>query len=73
MDSGTSEPLLDVWGASGTDIYAVGDKGTMIHFNGKQWVKVESGISGTLHGIWGSPQGDLFVIGRDGTILHKGR
>jgi hypothetical protein len=71
MDSGTFEPLLDVWGTSGRDVYAVGDHGAMIHYDGKLWSKVETGLTGTLHGIWGSTRGEMFVVGREGVILSK--
>jgi hypothetical protein len=42
MTSGTTEVLMGVWGSTGTDVYAVGDKGTIIHYDGTQWSEVEA-------------------------------
>jgi hypothetical protein len=37
MSSGTSNTLYDVWGSSSSDVYAVGDSGTMLHYDGSAW------------------------------------
>jgi hypothetical protein len=57
--------LLDVWGASGTDIYAVGD--AILHYDGTAWTEVspEGGSD-----VWGSSAIDVFVVGLGGAILH---
>jgi hypothetical protein len=34
MDSGTSEHLTGVWGASERDVFAVGVGGTILHYDG---------------------------------------
>jgi len=43
MDSGTSEYLLGVWADSASDVFAVGDHGTIIHYDGSKWTSMESG------------------------------
>ncbi len=54
---GTSTTLFGVWGASGSDVFAVGDTGTILHYDGTRWT---AQISGT----------NVFAVGYSGTILH---
>jgi len=37
MGSGTTEYIWRVWGASGTDVFAVGTGTTILHYNGDTW------------------------------------
>jgi hypothetical protein len=60
--------LLDVWGASGTDVYAVGD-GTILHYDGSAWTEMQA-TDRRLSGVWGSSAVDVFAVGARGTILH---
>src|SRR5258707_5879544 len=32
--SATTDPLAGVWGGSGSDVFAVGRRGTIVHYNG---------------------------------------
>jgi len=41
--SGTTESLIGVWGASGRDVFAVGAKGTILHYDGKAWSAMSGG------------------------------
>ena len=63
-------PLAYVWGSSSSDVFAVGDGGTIIHYNGKSWSKMSSGTTNDLIGVWGSSSSDVFAVGDQGTILH---
>jgi hypothetical protein len=70
--------LNGVWGnPSATDIFAVGNFGTVIHYDGKTW----SGTSvnaNTLYAVWGSfltsPMNlrpdDVYAVGANGAIIH---
>ena len=60
--------LMDVWGTSGTDVYAVGE-GTILHYDGAAWTEVQT-TEGRLTGVWGSSPADVFAVGARGTILH---
>jgi hypothetical protein len=56
-------PLLDgsinkIWGADSNDLYAVGDLGTIIHYNGSSWQKIESGTTVDIQDIWGAKNPD---------------
>jgi hypothetical protein len=70
MTTGTSAGLLGVWGSSATDVYAVGETGTMLHYDGVNWSAVESGTEVDLYGIWGSSSTNVYAVGGQGTILH---
>ena len=44
-----------MWGAVGFDLYAVGDEGTLIRYNGTSWTAMASGTSDFLWAITGAP------------------
>ena len=55
--------LSAIWGSSGTDIYAVGAVGTIIHYDGATWTAQASGIHESLVGVWGSSANDVYAVG----------
>jgi hypothetical protein len=58
--------LLEVWGTSGSDVFAVGHD-AILHYDGKAWIKIvdREGLD-----VWGSSSTDVFVVASGGTILH---
>lgn len=66
--------LLNVWGTSGSDLYAVGGRANdalMMHFDGRQWTRVTlPADTPRLHWIWGFGANDLTAVGDRGTVLH---
>jgi hypothetical protein len=44
MNSGTSNSVECVWGSSGSDVFAVGDKGTILHYDGSAWSAMDDGV-----------------------------
>jgi uncharacterized repeat protein (TIGR01451 family) len=68
--SGTPERLYGVWGSSGSDVFAVGDYGTILHYDGETWSAMDSGTTRDLSGVWGSRGDDVFAVGANGTVLH---
>ncbi|QTA83005.1 CalX-like domain-containing protein [Desulfonema limicola] len=62
--------LRDIWGSSGSDVFAVGDRGLIMHFDGIEWKQMASSTEKNLEGIWGSSGSDVFAAGSNGTILH---
>ena len=61
--------LNDVWGISGSDVFAVGNYGTILHYDGSTWSPMWSGADSRLHGVWISPDRDAFAVGYYGAIL----
>ncbi|MDW7771632.1 MAG: hypothetical protein SCH71_01960 [Desulfobulbaceae bacterium] len=64
------ESLNGIWGSSESDIYAVGDSGTILNYDGSGWTLINSGFDMDLHDVWGSADDNVFAVGRNGTILH---
>ena len=62
--------IVDVWGSSSSDVFAVGVNGTILHYDGTSWSAMTSGTTVLLYGIWGSSASDVFAAGVSGTILH---
>ncbi|NOZ88222.1 MAG: hypothetical protein GXP49_18575 [Deltaproteobacteria bacterium] len=78
-DRTPANDLMDVWGKSADDLYAVGFSGTILHFDGTSWKKMESGTTEDLMGVWGykledqennQTRTEVFAVGTKGTILR---
>lgn len=50
--------IRKMWGSSNTNIYIVGDNGSMAHYDGTQWRKIESGTTLPLRDIFGARIGN---------------
>ena len=37
MESGSSVDLRAIWGSDASNVFAVGDGGTILHFDGNDW------------------------------------
>lgn len=46
-----------IWGTSIDNLYFAGRKGTIVHYNGSKWEKIESGTEVRLTDIHGTPDG----------------
>ncbi|HEX7701240.1 MAG TPA: hypothetical protein VF403_10970, partial [Kofleriaceae bacterium] len=57
-----------VWGSSVTDVFVVGDMGTIVHWDGTQWIKMRVSFSSKLHAVAGSGPAEVFAVGDDGAI-----
>jgi hypothetical protein len=65
--------LYKVWGLSATDVYAVGETGVFLHFDGENWSSLNSGFTNTLFTVHGgggllAAVGGFFV---NGVILER--
>ena len=73
MTSGTTNDLRGVWGSSGTDVFAVGESGTILHYDGSgsNWSSMLYGWTDMdFMGVWGSSGTDVFAVEWNGDILH---
>ncbi len=62
--------LLGVWGSGPDDIWMSGDKGTLLHWNGKTLLPWASGTSVALRAVGGTGASDVWMAGDGGTLLH---
>ena len=62
--------LRGIWGSGPNDVFAVGDDGTIVHYDGATWSEMDSGTTRDLKGVWGGRPNDVFAVGGSGTILH---
>ena len=52
------------------DVWAVGNAGTIMHFNGAVWERIDSPVKSNLSAVWGSAPNDIWAVGDLGAILH---
>ena len=68
--------ILAVWGTSGTDVFAVGKSGTILHYDGSTWSPMANVTTNWLNAVWGSSGSDVFTVGfafdepKSAVILH---
>lgn len=70
MDSGTTNRLSAVWGTAPENIFAVGDIGTILHFNGNNWTQMVSPTTNILRDVWGAGPSDVYAVGDEYTVVH---
>lgn len=58
-----STALLKVWGTSPISVFAVGQSGVILSFDGNVWSQVPSGTTEDLVTLWGSGPDHLVVVG----------
>jgi hypothetical protein len=68
--STTTRKLIDIWGTSSSNVYAVGEDGVLLHYNGSAWSEIASGTTADLYGIWGSSASNVYAVGAFGTLLR---
>jgi hypothetical protein len=64
--SPTTAHLRSVWARSPSDVWAVGDQATVLHFDGARWSAVNTGLVDDLYGVWASGPADVWVVGGSG-------
>ena len=72
-DVPTGDDLSGVYGFSSSDVFAVGENGTILHFDGAEWsgMAYPADAPGSdLGGVWGSSPSDVFAVGSDGAIIR---
>ena len=61
--------LHGVWGFANNNVFAVGDSGMILHYDGSAWSAMSSGVSADLYDVWGAHPSAVYAVGRYGTIL----
>lgn len=82
QDTPRRENLWGVWGASPTDLWAVGgsgaadDRPVLLHWDGRAWSDTaipalqRAGV-GAFYKVWGLSSDNVYVVGQRGVVLHR--
>lgn len=71
VPSGVTVTLRGVWGSAANDVWAVGDGGTVIRWNGTSWATVVvTGVTENLQAIHGAAAGSIWAVGLNATIIR---
>ncbi len=65
--------LRAIWGSSGNDIWASGDAGTLLHYDGANWSSpTPTGMATTqdLYGLYGTSDSDAWAVGTGGALVR---
>jgi len=62
--------LEDVWGPDANNVFAVGNNGTFIKYDGSSAVEITNSSSADLNSVSGSSANDVWAVGVDGTAVH---
>jgi uncharacterized protein YjdB len=66
----TTLPLEDLRGTSASDVFAVGDGGRVLHYDGTTWSTSFSSLDFLHMDVWGSTEHDVYVVGHAAKVLH---
>jgi len=66
----TTKNLAAVWGADSKNIFAVGESGTILRYDGASWKAMTSPTTQHLVDVHGSSASDVWAVGHKGTLLH---
>ncbi|MFM2165844.1 MAG: hypothetical protein RIS79_215 [Verrucomicrobiota bacterium] len=69
QSSGSTENLRAIWAANATNLWAVGDNGTILKGDGTNWTAQTSGTTEHLRAVCGSSATSVWAVGDNGTIL----
>ncbi len=67
LASGT---LLEVWGTSPSDIWAILYPNVIVHWDGQSWMQSKPGGGSALHGISGLSAQNIWAVGDGGTVYR---
>jgi len=63
--------LNAIWGSDAHNIYAVGNQGTIAHYNGANWTQMESGTKQDLNDVFGISAEKVFVVENKGPFCSS--
>jgi len=62
--------LHGVWADSANSVYAVGDGGKILYYNGSTGIEMATDVPQRLESVWGSSESNIFAVGWGGIILR---
>jgi hypothetical protein len=70
LNAPTSAALHDVWGSGTSNLFAVGNAGTIVRFNGTAWTTMSSPVTTALRAVFGTGATAVYAVGDGGVILR---
>jgi hypothetical protein len=70
VQSPVTTPINGISGSSATNVWAVGDSGTVMHNDGTGWSAGRSGMQAGWNGVWGTSDLNIWAVGGGGTIAR---
>jgi hypothetical protein len=67
---GITGQLFKVWGPRADDVFIVGYRGTILHWDGGEWTQMESPTTQQLFTVHGRSHEDVWAVGIGPTIVH---
>jgi photosystem II stability/assembly factor-like uncharacterized protein len=61
--------LSDVWGPSANNLFATGNGGIVLRYDGQKWRVTHTPVTENLNAVWGTDATHAFAVGQDGVIL----
>jgi hypothetical protein len=61
--------LSDVWGPAADNLFATGNSGIVLRFDGDKWRRTQSPVTDNLNAVWGADATHAFAVGQNGAIL----
>lgn len=58
--------LLSIWGTDDNNVWAVGDAGTVLKWDGKAWTAQSLMTNASLSAVWGTDAKNVWVVGGGG-------
>src|SRR4029079_10686070 len=68
---GLSNVLTGVWAAGPTDVFAVGDAGLLLHYDGTTWA-ASSLTTDWVGAVWGRNGHDVYALSSAGFLHYDG-
>lgn len=70
-NTGSVENLNAMWAALESEVFAVGNGGTILRREGGAWTVEPAGSTADLNGVWGAGAFAVIAAGANGTILRR--
>ncbi|MBM4353085.1 MAG: hypothetical protein FJ109_04700 [Deltaproteobacteria bacterium] len=69
--AGKFPTLWSIWGVDEDSIYAVGNEGVVLHWDGVSWQPHGGDTKGNIYGVGGSSAKDVVLVGGEGLVMRS--
>ena len=67
----TGDAMRGIWGSASNNVYAVGNAGTLMRYNGTSWSLASQRLGeDVMWDVWGNTDTDIWAVGDNGAIWH---